>query len=325
MSAAVAGRQFAFIRRVDRAFSIVPAYPVLLSTYPVLRLYADNVQEVPPGSMLVPLLLVLGVATLAQLGLGRVWGETRRAALVVTAVLVPFLTFGLIADIVAPVRPSEPIVRAYLVVLVFWFTVVLLAVYVALKARRLGTLTQVFNVIATALVVLALVAIGGGALRAAGSMAKVADERSTANVATIGDARTDSGQRDIYHLVFDRYGSDESLRIGLGIDNRDFTRWLLEHGSDVVEGARANYERTAPSLSSTHGISLHDGLSARMGKNSSDVGPMYSLIRNSAVAWVLKELGFRYYHVGSWFHQTAHSDVADYFTSQSSPLPSPRR
>jgi hypothetical protein len=305
-------REAGIARQADRLLASVPAYPLLLSAYPVLRLYSDNVHEVSAASVLVPFLLIVAISTLALLALARIWGEPRRAAVVVTAVIVPFLTFGLIAEIVAPVWPHEPIVRAYLVALMAWIAIVLLSVYAALKIDRLGALTQGLNVISIVLVLLALVPIGGGVLGSMRPNAEVMDEPDLDSMAVVAAAGQGVDPRDIYHLVFDRYGSDEALRLGLGIDNHDFTGWLAEQGFDVVEGARANYERTALSLSSTHSMSLHDGLAARMGRTSSDPAPLYERIRNSAAASVLQKLGYRYYHVGSWFHPTTQSDIADY-------------
>ena len=312
VSTAVVDGRVGAMRRADRLLSTVPAYPLLLSAYPVLRLYSDNIHEVPADSVLLPLLLTLAVAAVATFGLGRAWGEPRRAALVVAAVIVPFLTVGLIADAVSSVWPHEPVVRANLVAVLIWIAIALVTVYAALKIGRLGAPTQGLNLISITLVMLALVPVGGGVLGSIGSAADVRYEPNLASAAIVADVGEDADRRDVYHLVFDRYGSDAALRLGLGIDNSDFTRWLSGQGFHVIEGARANYERTALSLSSTHSMALLDELAARMGRTNPDLSPLYERIRNSAAASVLQSLGYRYYHVGSWFHPTTRSDIADY-------------
>ena len=75
-----------------------------------------------------------------------------------------------------------------------------------------------------------------------------------------------SERRDIYHLVFDRYGSERSLALGPGIDNSEFVGWLRERGFQVVDDARANFERTVLSLSAIHDMSLHEDLANRSGR-----------------------------------------------------------
>lgn len=311
MSKATSGRGLRVFERTDQTLAGVPLYAPLLSAYPVLRLYSDNVNEVPLGAVVVPLALALVASTLGLLALGWLWGERRRAALVVTAIFVPFLTFGLIADMVAPVWPHEPIVRAYLVALMAWIAIVLLAVYAALKLNRLGAVTHGLNVISIVLIVLVLVPIGGGVLGTIRAAPATADDPDLDRAAAVARVDDEHHRRDIYHFVFDRYGSDEALRLGPRIDNSAFTRWLTEQGFDVVKGARANYERTALSLSATHSMALHDDLAARMGPTGSALAPLYERIRNSAAASVLQDLGYRYYHVGSWFHPTTQSDIAD--------------
>ena len=47
--------------------------------------------------------------------------------------------------------------------------------------------------------------------------------------------------RDIYHLILDRYGSERAFRTGYGIDNSEFIAWLREQGFQVLDDAHANY------------------------------------------------------------------------------------
>ena len=118
-------------------------------------------------------------------------------------------------------------------------------------------------------------------------------------------------QRDIYHLVFDRYGSEDALAVGKGIDNSEYVRSLRERGFQVVDHAHANFERTVPSLASTFSMSLLDDVVEQMGPDNPSWTPLYELVKASGVGSVLQDLGYRYIHVGSWYHQTATSTTAD--------------
>ena len=70
------------------------------------------------------------------------------------------------------------------------------------------------------------------------------------------------GARDIYYLVFDRYGSNDSLD-DLADAHNDLPAWLETRGFTVEPTAKANYGRTGMSLAA---IPEHD-LSRRRGRD----------------------------------------------------------
>lgn len=106
--------------RTERALARVPVHPALLAAWPVLRLYGDNANEFALVEILLPISIAIGLALAALVLLTMIWREPRRAAIVASALVVPFLTFGLVATTVAPVWPHEPLVRAYLLTLAVW-------------------------------------------------------------------------------------------------------------------------------------------------------------------------------------------------------------
>src|SRR5262245_18054718 len=52
-------------------------------------------------------------------------------------------------------------------------------------------------------------------------------------------AETAAPKRDVYWLIFDRYGSDRSFEVGYGVEN-DLTPWLQDEGFDVLADSHAN-------------------------------------------------------------------------------------
>ncbi len=83
---------------------------------------------------------------------------------------------------------------------------------------------------------------------------------------------------DIYHLVFDRYGSEVGLGGLPAIDNSDIVEWLEEQGFHVATESRANHFTTMPSLASTLSMSILHDLAAEMPGGSGDFGPLYKRI-----------------------------------------------
>ena len=109
--------------------------------------------------------------------------------------------------------------------------------------------------------------------------------------------------RDVYYLVLDRYGSDRALNLRFGVQN-DLTPWLSEHGFRVLPDSHANYVKTSMSLASTLNMTHLTALAAGMGADSADHKPIFKMLQDSAVVRQLKELGYRYLHIGSFYGET---------------------
>ncbi|CAN5765907.1 hypothetical protein BH24CHL8_BH24CHL8_04700 [soil metagenome] len=280
--------------------SRLPFHPLLFAAYAVLFLYAENLSEVLLVDLIDPLgraLVVSGLLTLAMLVVFR---DARRGAMVATAAVVAFSFFGHLASELARLSLDE---RSQLV---FWGLVVVAAGIGAIRARgSLPNITLGLNTVALVLVVMTLVTI---VPYEAGRAARVA-AAPTPTDAPIAEA-TRLPERDIYYLVFDRYGSDWSLEHRFGVDN-DLPDWLGSQGFQVVPGARANYRATDFSLASTLNMRFLDELTERPGPDSDDRTPARQLIDRHEVGAFLRANGYQYFHLGSWYGPTASSPIAD--------------
>lgn len=126
------------------------------------------------------------------------------------------------------------------------------------------------------------------------------------NRATLGE------KRDVYFLVPDRYASNDVLRRYFDHDNEWFTEHLRREGFFVADRSLANYLRTAHSLA----VALNlDYLSLEAGpdeRESQSYAPLYESIDQNRLARILKEHGYNYYHLGSWWNGSSRSRLADY-------------
>lgn len=116
---------------------------------------------------------------------------------------------------------------------------------------------------------------------------------------------------DIVYIVPDRYGGPSVLKEFFGFDNAPFVEALRARGFYVAAQARANYPNTFQSLASTLNMQHLDGLAEAMGPDSGDRRPVYRLIEDNLVVKTLKDLGYRYVHLGSWWDPTKHNPNAD--------------
>jgi hypothetical protein len=188
---------------------------------------------------------------------------------------------------------------------------VVVAIVYAIRARgSLPSVTRGLNVAGLVLVLLVASSIvpyeanrfGRGPILAASTLA--------ANTPNATSAAT-GPKRDIYFLVFDRYGSAEALERRFGITDNDLYDWLRQRGFQVPAHPHANYRATDFSLASTLNMEFLDGLTRAVGPVSGDRTPAAAMFKDHAVGRFLKAQGYAYEQLGSWFEQTRAIPIAD--------------
>ncbi len=275
----------------------LPVHPLLVAAYPVLFLYGANLGELELSDLVGPLVAVV-VAALVLVVVGTaVLRDSRRAALVVSAVAAMLLLYGHVAAVLALRGVPAGFQQIGWALLVFGAV----ALAIRLGGGRLASITRGLNLVMAVLVVFALVTIVPGELARLG--------RSTAAAAPVGG---DAGPgRDIWYLVFDRYGSASSLELQYGIDDRPFLDRLRARGFQILTDSHANYVKTSLSLAATLNLDYLDDLVAAQDPASDDHGPVFERLSDHAVGRFLQERGYQYVHVGSYYGPTRTSKIAD--------------
>lgn len=294
MSESPAGGQ----RRLPRP---LPVHPLLFAAYPVLYLYSQNVGEVAPGEVLVPLLLVLAGALGLLVLLSLAFRDPRRAAIVVSVLALGALAYGFVDSFIPSVVPgwTQQLV---------WIALIVLSIVVAIRiGDRLRALTTALNGISAILVVLTLITIVPALV---GSFSDTEASSPTASPSASTGTGTATA-RDIYYIILDRYGSARSLDLQYGIKDNDMSGWLTDHGFDLEADSHANYVKTALSIASTLRMDFLDDIVARMGKDSGDHQPVFDVFQDPPAAQFLKDRGYRYVVIGSSFSPTRTSAIAD--------------
>lgn len=120
------------------------------------------------------------------------------------------------------------------------------------------------------------------------------------------------GKPDIYYLVFDRYGNNDTLKNIYNYDNTDLTDFLSQKGFVTREQAYANYAFTMSSISSTLSMQYHTDLGKRFGEgNFHSAFPYRTILNEPPVATILKQNGYVYNQVSSWWDFTRVGIKAD--------------
>ena len=275
----------------------LPLHPLLVAAYPVLFLYGQNLGELELTELVGPLAAIVVAAVVALIVGAYLLRDGQRAAVVVSALAASLLLYGHLAEILRPIGLRAAVFQ------VGWLSFLVFAVVVALRAGkdRLAGLTRGLNLVTAVLVGFAVVSIVPAELARA-------DRSATATTTIESSGGSD---RDIWYLVFDRYGSARSLDLLYGIDEGPFLDGLRARGFQVAPDGHANYVKTSLSLAATLNLDYLDDLVAAQGPASDDHGPIFERLADHAVGRFLRDRGYRYVHVGSEYGPTRTSPIAD--------------
>lgn len=119
---------------------------------------------------------------------------------------------------------------------------------------------------------------------------------------------------NIYYLQFDRYASASTLQSIYGYDNSDLMNYLSEQGFATRDTAYANYPFTMQSISSTLGMGYHTELGKQFANDSKGFQtafPYRTIIDNPPVVQALKQNGYNYNQVSSWWDFTRNVSSAN--------------
>ena len=274
-------------------------HPLLFAAYAVLFLYSANLDRVLPVDAIAPLARAVAAAAVLTAVLALLLRDIRKGAIVATAIVVAYFGFGHVARFLAGRGVSDAAqLAAWVIVVVGAF------VFAVRGASRVPRATFGLNVIAFVLVGVAVITILPYEVTRAGREPIV--HAPTVRAAT--DVTTD---RDIYFIVFDRYGSADALRRRFEITDNDMYGWLKARGFQVPADSHANYRATDFSLAATLNMQFLDDLTQDVGRVSSDRTPAQDKIQQHEVGRFLKSEGYRYYQIGSWFGPTRAVAIAD--------------
>jgi hypothetical protein len=278
----------------------IPFHPLLLAAYAVLFVYAANIGEVVPRDLVRPLALAVVAALIVLAIASLLLRDARRGAVIATAVVLVVGYFGHVATTVVDLGVTEPLLLAIAAGLI-----VLAILYAILARGSLPGVTTGLNVFALLLVLISLVTI---VPFETGRVAR-ASEATPGGGEPIATA-TRHPNRDIYLVVFDRYGSDWSIKERFGIDN-DLYPDLEAVGFQVIPGARSTYRATDFSIATMLSMNRLDDLSESVGRSSGDRTPARARLLDHEVGRFLKANGYRYDHVSAWYEPTFDNPIAD--------------
>jgi hypothetical protein len=283
--------------------------PFIFGIYPLLSLTAKNSVEIHISDGYRALIFCLGGTALLTLLLLWVYRDWQRASLVSTGILFLFFSYG---HIIFSLQGINPNLGNHLYGIIAVIVIFSLLVWIAKSSNRnwdsaINTLT-VIGLVALILPTYKIISIELSA-------ARFRQEYISPEInITASRSLHPQYNPDIYYIILDAYGRDDTLRDFLGLDNSEFLNSISDMGFTIGQCSRSNYSLTRLSLSSSLNMNYLDDI---IDINRNDDGNAIALghiIKNSLVRQTLEELGYQTIAFETGFVWTQ-IENADYYFS----------
>ena len=275
----------------------VIVHPFLFAAYPIVFLYAHNVQEVSRESIYAPLIFAVIFAALLNALLGCVLKDKIRTGMITSFFILIIFTYGSLYNYLVSLDLLNVQHRYLLPILIMLGGYGAYFIWNARNNSFLERMSRGLNYIALFLIVINLIPIVRHEVQKL-SIEKVGQEEGPAVA-----SGTTHDVPDIYYIVLDEYASLDTIKKVWNYDNSQFAASLKEKGFFIAEHSRTPYIETQLCLASY--------LNMMMLEKSTDIN-CYQMIADNKVVEFLKSKGYRIYYFGNWFDAGRYKIKADY-------------
>lgn len=253
-----------------------PFHFILFAIYPILSLYAHNIEQLPLNQVWTSTGIVLAATLILFLLLRLVLRNFTKSALVTSAMVMMFFTFGHVSDF-----------TRFMVLLLF----IIGGIYLIRTRRDFSRLTQIVNWISVCLIIVTLAGVGMALIKG-GRESGFGRFRPEIVKPQLSDRQT-KNLPDIYFIMLDGYARSDILDEIYRYNNSEFLDRLRQMGFRIADSSHTNYCQTLLSLSSTFNMIYLDSIAAHIGYNSTNRRPLMDLIRDSYVFDFAKQYGYK--------------------------------
>ena len=249
-------------------FNIIHIF--LISLFPVLFIYSQNIDETPVQEIVLPALLILFGAVLLWLLTRFIIKNNEKSAFIISLLLVLSFSYGHIYLLVDDFTLGDSDLGRHRYLLIPFVISFVVGTYYFVKTKvDLNNMSTIFNVFAASILVIILINVATYNLENIDSfenevIAPPSVSLFDTTIETISSYHVESKSHpDVYYIILDAYTSSNSLNKFLNYDNYEFVSYLTDKGFTVNHNSYSNYPSSLPSITSTFNMmylnSLTDG------------------------------------------------------------------
>lgn len=293
-------------------------YPFLIGIYPVLTLFAHNIEEIKATAALRSLtLILLGTAILLRV-LKLLLKNWQKAAFICALALMLFFSYGHIYGYIKQLAIPGAAIGRHRILGPLWLGIFVLGTYWITRSKRdLQMISQILNIVAVVALIFPVFQIVSFLFRTVSmSTIKPVLARGAASL-HISDGRPTP---DIYYIILDAYSRDDVLKKVYQFDNAHFLQNLNEMGFYVATCSQSNYAQTQLSLASSLNFNYIQSLGDQFSRESKSRVGLMNLIKHNAVRQILENLGYSFIAFETGYSRTQIEDADVYLTPETNTL-----
>jgi len=268
-----------------------PIYPILFALYPILALYAHNVEQIRLPVTYRAFAIVLGGTLILLLSLRAILKDWHRAALTTVIALVLFFSYGQVYLLVKHFTIGDVLLGRHRFLAPLYAIVGLIVLRMGIrKIRNPEKLAIPLNTIAIVVLLFPLITViqFGYNLYRVQRQSEQTERHDCSGLSAQQDPLP-----DIYYIILDAYAGHDTLWETYGYNNTEFIESLTDLGFYVADQSQTNYNHTELSLSSSLNMEYLPTLDPIFGEGGpEDLSPLWPLLVHSKVRSNIECLGY---------------------------------
>jgi len=289
-----------------------PVYPLLFALYPILALFAHNVEQIRFPVTYRSFAIVLLGTILLLLILRAILKDWHHAALTSLLILVWFFSYGQAYLLVKHFTIGGVLLGRHRYLTPLWILLLLIGLRAVWKVRKPERFTFPLNMITAAVLLVPLFTV----IQFEYKLYSVKRQLSQTQSQDCGQLSNQiTPAPDVYYIILDAYAGHDTLWETYGFNNKEFLEKLDDLGFFVADRSQSNYCHTELSLSSSFNMEYLDTIDPIFATGGPpDLSPLWPLLILSDVRENFECLGYDIVTFDSGYYWTGWRD-SDYFIS----------
>jgi len=243
-----------------------PIHVFLFALFPLLLLFADNVEEIPLEDLLLPSLvslLIIGILWIVT----KIFVGGKKSALIISVFLILWISISQIRTIV--INLEYEIIQIFgsnkFLIPLFFIITIPVVIYI-IKRNISNDSISIVNTISIVIFAFLIFQVANY------DFVDVNDYNTITENIQLPIIQSDVTEKpDVYFLVLDAYSGDITLQQDYNYDNSKFKNELKDRGFVVQKPSYSNYPNTELSIPSIMNMVYLDSIVDMVGKDSDDV------------------------------------------------------
>lgn len=276
-------------------------HPFLIGIFFVMFVFSHNIFVLPPQEIIFPLSIILISTTGLFFCLRACLKNSKKSGILITLYLFLFFSFGHIYNILQGITISEFEIGRYRYLIIPYIGIFLLGTVFILRTKKTFVdITKIVNIISIVLIISVFGSILSDSLTESSQILNLSEQEDIVESYNISQLETKQGNfPNVYYIILDEYGSEESLNRFFDYDNQEFLSYLKQKGFFVVENSFSNYPSTKLSLSSTLNMKYLEHIPDKIGKESKNHHMIDQILMDNFVMQNFKSNGYEIINMGA--------------------------